>query len=291
VIAGILSAPIGEFENTLSFPSEETSIDSGLPSYLPLGDIPCPSSPPYGFLHHTFGALNNALCSHAITEIKMLTFRKKISTNGVFYGKDIRRREQMKQIAMKKILFLIIIMGLFLAGCSLFKNPVVIPPIFQEDFSNFDPEEFPEKIRQLEDIAQNHESMSIRTEAHFYIALAHIHYRNPSPDYSAAIKNLDEYIALNPENERIDEIVIWISVLRDLDDSIREYNELEKKYELLKQENVRANKDRKYLSQEKEELSKSLEKQKKQILSLEEKIKKLDSLYLEIEKKKKKKKG
>jgi hypothetical protein len=41
------------FENTLSFTSEETSLDSVLPSYLPLGDIPCPSSPPYGFLHHS----------------------------------------------------------------------------------------------------------------------------------------------------------------------------------------------------------------------------------------------
>ena len=28
------SAPIGDFENTLSFPSEETSLGSGLPSHL-----------------------------------------------------------------------------------------------------------------------------------------------------------------------------------------------------------------------------------------------------------------
>jgi hypothetical protein len=31
------SAPIGDFENTLSFPSEETSLGSGLPSHLPQG--------------------------------------------------------------------------------------------------------------------------------------------------------------------------------------------------------------------------------------------------------------
>jgi len=61
------SVPIGDFENTLSFPSEETSLDSGLPSHLPLGDAPCPSSPPYGFLHHTFGTLNTAIRVHAIT--------------------------------------------------------------------------------------------------------------------------------------------------------------------------------------------------------------------------------
>jgi tetratricopeptide (TPR) repeat protein len=197
----------------------------------------------------------------------------------------------MKQGALEKIIFLIIITGLFSSGCSLFfKEPVVIPPIFNEDFSELDPEEFPEKIKQLEDIAQNHESMSVRARAHLYIALAHIHYGNPLPDYSLALKHLDEYIALDPDTERIDEIVIWMSILRDLDSSIRDYDELKKNYELLKQENVRANKDWKYLYQEKKELSKTIEKQKKQLLSLEEKIKKLDSLYLEIEKKKKTKK-
>jgi len=51
------SVPIGDFENTLSFPSEETSLGSWLPSHLPLGDIPCPSSPSHGFLHHTIGTL------------------------------------------------------------------------------------------------------------------------------------------------------------------------------------------------------------------------------------------
>jgi hypothetical protein len=45
----IPSVPIGDFENTLSFPSEETSLGSGLPSHLPMGDVPCPSSPSHGF--------------------------------------------------------------------------------------------------------------------------------------------------------------------------------------------------------------------------------------------------
>jgi len=44
---------IGDIENTLSFPSEETSLGSGLLSHLLFGDVPCPSSPSHGFLHHT----------------------------------------------------------------------------------------------------------------------------------------------------------------------------------------------------------------------------------------------
>jgi len=64
--------PIGDSENTLSFPSEETSLGSGLPSHLPRGDVPCPSSPTHGFLHHTIGSLNSARQLHAITVLEML---------------------------------------------------------------------------------------------------------------------------------------------------------------------------------------------------------------------------
>jgi len=63
----VSSVPIDDCENTLSFPSEETSLGSGLPSHLPMGDVPCPSSPSHGFLHHTIGTLNNALWIHTIT--------------------------------------------------------------------------------------------------------------------------------------------------------------------------------------------------------------------------------
>jgi hypothetical protein len=51
------SSPIGDFENTLSFPSEETSFASGLLSHLPWGDVPCQSSPSQGFLHQKIEAL------------------------------------------------------------------------------------------------------------------------------------------------------------------------------------------------------------------------------------------
>jgi hypothetical protein len=52
--------PIGDFKNTLSFPGEETSLDSRPSSHLPVADVPCPSSPPYSFLHHIIGTSKNA---------------------------------------------------------------------------------------------------------------------------------------------------------------------------------------------------------------------------------------
>jgi hypothetical protein len=55
------NVPISDFENTLSFPGEETSLGSGLPSHPPSDDIPCPSSPSHGFLHHLIGTLSGTL--------------------------------------------------------------------------------------------------------------------------------------------------------------------------------------------------------------------------------------
>jgi hypothetical protein len=71
----VSSVPIDDFENEipLSFPGEKTSLGSGLPSHLLSGDIPCPSSPTHGFLHHTIGTLNNAIRIPAITVFGMLT--------------------------------------------------------------------------------------------------------------------------------------------------------------------------------------------------------------------------
>jgi hypothetical protein len=52
-------------------------LGSGLPSHLPVGDVPCPSSPSHGFLHHTTGTLNNATCIHIIMDLGMLSKRRK----------------------------------------------------------------------------------------------------------------------------------------------------------------------------------------------------------------------
>ena len=136
------------------------------------------------------------------------------------------------------------------------------------------------KIKQLEEVSQKHKSMFVRTRALFYIALAHMHYRNPSPDYSKAVQYLDKYIALESDNKDIDEIVAWKSTLRTLDSSLQEYKKLERSYAQLKQQYDRANKKINDLGQE-------IENQKKEIERLKEIIKKLDAVEQEIEKKKK----
>ena len=194
----------------------------------------------------------------------------------------------MKRRAINQVIFLVMMAVFISCGCcSLFRTLGLAPPVLREDFSLLDPQDFPEKIRELEDISQNHKSMSVRTRALFYLALAHLHYNNPSPDYALATTYLDEYIKLDSDNKDIDELVAWKSTLHALASSLREYEKLEQSYAQMKKEYEGANKNRADLNKQINVLSQLIEKQKKEIGSLQETIKKLDAVQMEIEKKKK----
>jgi chromosome segregation ATPase len=196
----------------------------------------------------------------------------------------------MKPRLMERIAYPAMIAALLCSGgCMLFKKAEVVVSVLQEDFSLLEPEEFPEKIKQLEEIALNHESMTVRTKAFYYVAIAYMHYNNPEPNYPQALKNLDEYITRDTENETLDEVVAWKAVLIELDRCMEEIRKLEKSIAQLRQQYARSDKNRKDSIRQIEELSQTIEQQKKEIMSLEDKIKKLDALHLEIERKKKKK--
>jgi hypothetical protein len=165
-------------------------------------------------------------------------------------------------------------------GCSVFKTLAPSPPPLQVDLSSLRPEDFPAKIRQLGDLAEHDASAAVRTRALFYIALAHMHYKNPAPDYAKAIQYLDKYIALEPARRDIDETVAWKSVVQMLENTLQEREKLAKDYAQLKQQYDRSNKNG-------ESLAKAIESQKKQIEALKQTIKELDTVQQEIERKRK----
>jgi hypothetical protein len=68
VMNDVSRVPIDDFENTLEGTVSQT-VRSGNGPYTG----PCPYSPPYGFLHHTIGTLNNAIRIPVITVLGMLT--------------------------------------------------------------------------------------------------------------------------------------------------------------------------------------------------------------------------
>jgi DNA mismatch repair ATPase MutS len=195
---------------------------------------------------------------------------------------------EMRPGAVGRITLLIAMVALLSSGsCSLFKSLGPAPPPLQEDFSTLRPEDFPAKIKQLEEISQHDKSASVRNRALFYIALAHVHYKNPSPDYSKAVQYLDKYIALEPKRKDGDEIVAWKSVAQTLDTSLQQHEKLKKDYAQLKQQYDSAAKNRDLSAKKVSDLNQLIESQKKEIESLKATIKRLDTVQQEIEKKRK----
>jgi len=175
-------------------------------------------------------------------------------------------------------------------ACTMYEEPDITPPAFNQDLSQLAPEDFPDKITEFEAIAQNHESPSVRCQAHYSAALALMHYNNPSPDYSRALVHLDTHMASETDPARDkSEIAIWHFVLSQLNILLADYDTMQKNYADMRRRYQIADQGKKGLSQQMKDLNLILERQKKEIADLEDKIKKLDALHAEIEKKKKKK--
>jgi len=195
--------------------------------------------------------------------------------------------EDKRPRAPFQAIVLTLVVALLSSGnCSLFRSQGP-PPALREDFSQLPPGDFPAKIKQLEDLSQNDKSPAVRARATFYIALAYMHYNNPAPDYAKAGQYLDTYIGLKPKGQDIDEIVAWKSIVTSLDRALREYEKLEKSYAQLKQQFDSSNKNRDLLAKRVNELGLVIANQKKEMESLKETIKKLDTVQQEIEKKRK----
>jgi hypothetical protein len=190
--------------------------------------------------------------------------------------------------AMSQVIFPVVIVALFSSGsCSLLRGLGPAPPALREDFSVLRPEDFAGKIKQLEEISQNDKSLAVRTRALYYIALAHAHYKNPSPDYPKAVQYLDKYIGLETDRQEIDDIVAWKAVVQALDNSLRDAEKLEKSYVQLKQQSDSANKNKELLAKKITDLGQVIENQKKEIERLKKTITELDTVQQEIEKKRK----
>ena len=176
------------------------------------------------------------------------------------------------------------------AACAISEEPEITPPSFSQDLSQLAPDDFQNKIEELSSIAEKHENADIRTRAHYYAALASMHYNNPSPDYTGALVHLDAFMAseTEPAQDR-SEVAVWHFVLSQMNMLMSEHEKLQQSYVELEKTSLESDRNYRVLSSQLKNLKQAIETQKKEIAGLEDKIKKLDALHAEIEKKKKKK--
>lgn len=69
---------------------------------------------------------------------------------------------------------------------------------------------------------------------HLQLAWLYGHYKNPLPQYSKALQELDEYLSANPEYGGDDLLQYWHRTLKEIGKLSRENKDLKEKMELLK---------------------------------------------------------
>ena len=155
---------------------------------------------------------------------------------------------------------------------SIFKKE---PPEFKQDLGSIPAQDYPQWIDEYKNLALNHENLPIRVEALRRWSLALIHPHNPNPDYMQSLTLMEEYRTLDPDNEHIHEMLVTISILKQLKQSLDEINRLQEAGRLADSDT--------------QKLTANLKRQEREIRKLKSDIRKLDRLYFQIERKKKKK--
>jgi len=175
-----------------------------------------------------------------------------------------------------RIILVILMVGFIFSNCiSPFKKKVKEPEIFELKIESLPPDQFPEYIVQLKKISQESSDPVIIQKLSLLIAEVSIFHKNPAPNYDLALKEYEKYLKLRPDMNQNDKILNWLTLLRDWKKAKGKINEISDQLTTQIKNN--------------QKLKENLSKQKGIIKKLKSDIKKLDSLYFNIEKKKKKK--
>ena len=78
-------------------------------------------------------------------------------------------------------------------------------------------EEFSRETLRLEEKARVHEDPWVRAESHRELAGLYLNYRNPQMNYAKALREFENYLGADPEGRRSDEVMNWVSALRELE--------------------------------------------------------------------------
>ena len=174
---------------------------------------------------------------------------------------------------MKVFLALLILLNM--EGCLTFRKHSPAREMFKIDLSTLEPEYFSDFIVKLWETIDSSKNMDEKKTGLLYIARACTHHRNPDPDYEKALYFYLEYMKLWNDRTSDDDILDWIKILNHVKKQRIEMEEIKK-------EIILSNKKNKILFED-------IRKKDVAIKELEAKIRKLDSLYFQIEQKKKKK--
>ncbi|HAM51736.1 MAG TPA: hypothetical protein DCP92_14025 [Nitrospiraceae bacterium] len=116
---------------------------------------------------------------------------------------------------------------------------------FFQRYAEMKPGRFHKEIEQLQENAQKPLDSPASAPVHLQLALLYGHHRNQAPNYSMALKELETYISLAPEEGKAEMIQNWLSLLKEIVRLDRENKEMKEKVEQLKDLDIELEKRRK----------------------------------------------
>ena len=200
-----------------------------------------------------------------------------------------QNRTQQNNYVHNFTFFLVYIFGvvgfiLFTTGCSLLSrsNKSAAPAIFSLNPATFKSQDFETAQKNLIQISENHPDPTIRRKAVYHLAKTLAHYNNPSPQYNHALLYFKQYLQDGEETAYQEECRNWITVLHKIKDQSEKLTNLVTLHQnLIEQKSI--------LETSKKENEKIILQLKQEITKLKNNIKRLDSLYLKMERKRRRK--
>ena len=188
------------------------------------------------------------------------------------------------QISKPILIFFLLCMVIFTTGCA-HQTKTIKSSTY---YFTLQTKEIKTKISELENALKSEDDSLSRPTTLFYLALLYSHSKNPEPDYKHALKNLEEYISLDPETEQKSSVPYLMSLLKKLVKNENLCNELKTLITTLKQENKTLNELKTHITTLKQENKTLTEKYEKLVIenqNIKEIIEKLKQLDIQLEKK------
>jgi hypothetical protein len=159
-------------------------------------------------------------------------------------------------------------MILFMIGCHQVIHPRVLSI---HDITQ--PDNFKREIQSLNEQTKITSNDSEKAQIHLKLAALYSHYKNPNPDYSRALSELEEYITLDPEGGKRTDIQNWLAILQRLKREMQTIKRERKTKESFGLNNRKLKSEIDRLENEKRLMKETIEKLKHLDIRLEEKRK------------------
>jgi hypothetical protein len=76
--------------------------------------------------------------------------------------------------------------------------------------------DFPREVSRLEKRARYHPEVSVRARSHLELAFLYLDRENPQLDYARALREMTEYVSLNPTGTTDKRVLDWLAALKEM---------------------------------------------------------------------------